>query len=73
MLPNRRRRHPVGCEETFPGCDYTEDEREFLLAMDRYKRSRRRPHPTWLEVLDVLRGLGWCKVKPTAVKTGEEE
>jgi hypothetical protein len=52
----------VGCEETFPGCDYTEEEREFLVAMDRYKRTARRPYPTWREVLRVLRSLGYRKV-----------
>ena len=59
--PNR---NPVGCEETYPGSDYSDEEREFLLAIDRYKRSRRRPHPTWREVLTVLRDLGWRKSPP---------
>jgi hypothetical protein len=51
----------VGCQEIFPGSDYTADEREFLVAMDRYKRLHRRPHPSWREVLHVLRALGWRK------------
>jgi hypothetical protein len=46
------------------GADYTEEEKEFLLAIDRYKRRHHRPFPTWLEVLDVLRSLGWRKVPP---------
>jgi hypothetical protein len=54
----------VGCEENFPGCNYTDEEREFLQAIDRYKRAKRRPYPTWREVLNVLRGLGWRKVTP---------
>jgi hypothetical protein len=41
--------------------DFTEDEREFLVAMDRYKRRHRRPYPTWREVLVVLHGLGYRK------------
>jgi hypothetical protein len=44
------------------GSDYTDEEREFLLAMDRYKRAYRRPYPTWREVLHVLKCLGWRKV-----------
>jgi hypothetical protein len=40
---------------------YTDDEREFLAAMDRYKRQFNRPHPTWCEVLAVLKSLGWSK------------
>lgn len=47
--------------ETIDG-DYTADELEFLAAMDRYKRSKRRPFPTWIEVLDVLKSLGYRKV-----------
>jgi hypothetical protein len=55
---------PSGWDEAFPGSDYTDEEREFLTAIDRYKTTRRRPHPTWREVLDVLRQLGWRKVPP---------
>ena len=64
MTTRNPHRNPVGCEENYPGSDYSDEEREFLLAIDRYKRSRRRPHPTWREVLDVLRQLGWRKVPP---------
>jgi hypothetical protein len=59
-----KRHDPVGWEVLFPGSDYTEEEREFLVAIDRYKRTRRRPYPTWREVLQVLRGLGWRRVRP---------
>lgn len=55
----------VGCEETFPGSDYTDEEREFLLAIDRYKRVARRPYPTWREVLRVLHSLGYRKQSPS--------
>jgi hypothetical protein len=34
--------------------------------MDHYKRDNRRPFPTWSEVLEVLRALGYRKVaEPT--------
>lgn len=45
------------------GCDYTEDELEFLKAIERYKREARRPFPTWKEVLEVLKSLGYEKVQ----------
>lgn len=32
---------------------------EFITAMDDYKRLHRRPFPTWSEVLDVLKSLGY--------------
>jgi hypothetical protein len=43
--------------------DYQADEVEFIMAMDRYKREKKRPFPTWSEVLAVLRGLGWKKLE----------
>lgn len=43
------------------GADYSDDEREFMVALDRYKRENRRPHPTCSEVLKVLRSLGYEK------------
>ncbi len=50
-----------GFSEMSLGSTYTDEEREFLVAIDRYKRSNNRPYPTWMEVLNVLRGLGWVK------------
>ena len=35
---------------------------EFLMAMDQYKRANQRPFPTWTEVLEVIRALGYRKV-----------
>src|SRR5262245_8945387 len=53
----RRQVDPTTCER-----DYNEDEIEFMKAMDQYKRDNRRPFPTWSEVLEVLRALGYRKV-----------
>jgi hypothetical protein len=54
---------PTTCER-----DYNEEEIAFMKAMDQYKRDNRRPFPTWSEVLEVLRALGYRKVeKPTAL------
>jgi hypothetical protein len=44
------------------GSEYTVDQRDFLVAMDRYKRSCHRPHPTCCEVLAVLESCGWRRV-----------
>lgn len=46
----------------YSGRDYTDEEVVFLLAMDRYKRLRQRPFPTWREVLNVLLSLGYRRV-----------
>ena len=34
---------------------------EFITAIDEYKRLHRRPFPTWSEVLEVLKGLGYSR------------
>jgi hypothetical protein len=46
---------------TTTDCDYSDDERELLLAMERYKRATGKKFPTYTEVLSVLRGLGYRK------------
>lgn len=57
----RRQIDPTTCER-----DYSDDEIAFMRAMDQYKRDNRRPFPTWSEVLEVLRALGYRKVaEPT--------
>lgn len=44
--------------------DYTADELEFMMAMQKYKRDHRRPHPTWCEVLAVAKSLGYALPNP---------
>ena len=36
---------------------------EFIQAIDRYKRRTQKSFPTWSEVLEILKGLGYSKVK----------
>jgi len=36
---------------------------EFITAIDDYKRSNRRPFPTWSEVLEILKGLGYGRAQ----------
>jgi hypothetical protein len=52
----RRLVDPTTCER-----DYTADEMEFLRAVEEYKRRSGRMFPTWSEVLEVVRGLGYAK------------
>ncbi len=61
-VERRRLIDPTTCER-----DYSEDEIEFMKAMDDYKRKSGRMFPTWSEVLEVVRGLGYAKgTVPTA-------
>jgi hypothetical protein len=65
----RRLIDPTTCER-----DYNDDETEFMKAMDRYKRENRRPFPTWSEVLEVLRSLGYRRVaEPGPLPGGKKE
>jgi hypothetical protein len=34
---------------------------EFITAIDDYKRLHRRPFPTWSEVLEILKTLGYSR------------
>lgn len=53
----RRFVDPTTCDR-----DYSQAELEFMQAMNEYKHKSGRMFPTWSEVLEVLRGLGYEKV-----------
>jgi hypothetical protein len=53
----RRQIDPTTCER-----DYSQDELEFMRALDDYKRKSRRMFPTCSEVLEVIRSLGYVKL-----------
>jgi hypothetical protein len=48
---------PTTCER-----DYKQAELEFMRAMQEYKRRSGRMFPTWSEVLEVLKSLGYEKM-----------
>jgi len=54
--PRRRQIDPTTCER-----DYTDDEVEFMHALDDYKRSSGRMFPTCSEILEVIRDLGYSR------------
>jgi hypothetical protein len=53
----RRQVDPTTCEKR-----YSDDELEFMNAIEQYKRRYNRPFPTWTEVLEVVCKLGYAKV-----------
>lgn len=55
-VSRRRQIDPTTCER-----DYSDDELEFMHALDRYKRTSGRMFPTCSEVLEVIRALGYSK------------
>ena len=55
-VQRRRQIDPTTCER-----DYTNDEIEFMQAMDDYKRRSGRMFPTCSEILEVIRDIGYMK------------
>ncbi len=43
------------------GSDYSDEEREFLMAMDRWKLAHHN-FPSWCEVLEVFKSLGYRRI-----------
>jgi len=42
--------------------EMSQEQFEFLMAIDEYKRKNTRPFPTWTEVLELIKALGYRKV-----------
>lgn len=42
--------------------EMNEEQFDFLMAIDQYKRANQRPFPTWTEVLEVIKAIGYRKV-----------
>ena len=40
----------------------SDEQFEFIMAIDEYKRANSRPFPTWTEVLELIKALGYRKV-----------
>lgn len=64
-VARRRQIDPTTCER-----DYTDEEIEFMRALEQYKRLSGRMFPTCSEVLEVIRGLGYEK-RTVSVPDGE--
>lgn len=52
-----KRRSPKAPEEDGELLEY--ERLQFLKAMDAYKRATNQTFPSWTEVLDVIRSIGW--------------
>lgn len=56
-VKRRRQIDPTTCER-----EYSDNEIEFMQAMDEYKRASGRMFPTCSEILEVLTNMGYRKV-----------
>jgi hypothetical protein len=62
---NRRRQiDPTTCER-----DYSDDEVQFMNALEQYKRASGRMFPTCSEVLEVVRSLGYVRLSASELAT----
>ena len=55
-----RKNHPTTSE-----MDYSPEEMEFMSAIQRWKRRTGKQFPTWAEVLEVCRSIGYSKDSPS--------
>ena len=67
-VQRRRQIDPTTCER-----DYSNDEVEFMQAMEIYKRKNGRMFPTCSEVLEVVRSLGYTKPAILAAESADVE
>ena len=52
----------------------SDEQFDFLMAIDEYKRQNSRPFPTWTEVLEVIKALGYRKVaEPQSIEQTKKE
>lgn len=67
------------CGEAFPGSNYDEEETEFIKAVDGFKMRTGKKFPTLVDLLGVLRELGWRKLtdeqrwKMLEIDNGEDD
>ncbi len=47
--------------------EMTDEQFEFVMAVDTYKRLNKRPFPSWTEVLEIVKQLGYRKVAASSV------
>ncbi len=62
-VQRRRQIDPTTCER-----DYSNDEVEFMKALEQYKRSSGRMFPTCSEILEVIRALGYVRPETNSIE-----
>jgi len=54
--------------------EMNDEQFEFLMTIDRYKRENKKPFPTWTEVLEVIKAMGYRKVaEPQSINAFREQ
>jgi hypothetical protein len=63
-VQRRRQIDPTTCER-----EYSDDEIQFMHALDAYKRTSGRMFPTCSEILEVIRDLGYVRATNAPVES----
>jgi hypothetical protein len=76
-LPNMERRRGAGIRRpeerrSAEEGELTNEQFEFVLAIEEYKRVNKKTFPTWTEVLDVIKLLGYRREMPEEELMQEE-
>lgn len=50
---------------------YADDETEFLAAIVKWKKDHNRQFPTWMDVLGIVKALGYAKQENAGAGRGE--
>ena len=54
--------------------DMNDEQFAFIMAIDEYKRQNQKPFPSWTEVLEVIKAIGYRKVaEAQSLETFNEE
>ena len=67
-VSRRRQIDPTTCER-----DYSDQEVEFMSALEKYKRQSGRMFPTCSEVLEVIRGLDYVQLTAAEVQARQQD
>lgn len=54
--------HRKGTQSVNLGADYTDEQIEWLKAVEAYKRTKQKPCPSWPEILAIAKSLGYQKI-----------
>lgn len=68
--PGRRRSDFIKAAEEG---EMTAEQFLFVAAIDTYKRVNNKPFPTWTEILEVIRKLGYRKTSPSQLNLDNAE
>ena len=54
--------------------EMNEEQFAFLMAIDDYKRQNKKPFPSWTEVLEVIKAIGYRKVaEPCSIDSFKDQ